>query len=257
MWDDENLNPPETIKQLFNAVQRLMQSLSWLAPPPGAFIAVLALVAILYGFIQQPSAYLRVIFIAVCGLLAFAEIFVAYWARAKQDRAYVEQTRRIDDMRQAADLHHEAMLRRLLAINEPAEGLKKRALQFSESLLAFLYDRLQHAPKERPYYAASGGNWPPQASLRNLWEGAFEGTFEAMKQAQAYETDTLQMYAHRFGKQVYGLREEFLKHGLTDQQLDSAYLAVKGPQDIRLIAERIGNLAEQLEATRDPISAVN
>jgi hypothetical protein len=213
-------------------------------PPPGVSIAMLGLGAVLYGALaDKPRPLVKGLWIGAFSLFVAAEIAVLYKERAKQTKAYLEQMQSIEDLRQTADAKLTAMLRLLSAINDPAEGLKRRALQFSESLLAFVYDRLQHSPKQQATFAYSGAsNRPANNIFTNVWEGGVFGqAWEEITQVNKYQAETLEMYADRFSKNVGQIRNEFSEHGLTDQQLDSTRSAVKGPQDIRLIAERIGD----------------
>jgi hypothetical protein len=214
--------------------------------PPGVSVVVLALGAIVYGaFVEQPSSLAKSLWIIALALLALAEILAISRTRDRQDAAYLKQMRELDQIRQTADSKHEAIMRLLLAINDPVESLKKRSLRLSESLLAFVYDRLQHIPKRQQQ--VSGGNWPSIFSAQ--WEGGFFGqAWEEMKQLNEYQNETVNNYADRFGKQVVQIRDEFARHGLIDEQLDLKLPAIKVSDDIRLIADHIGELADKLDA---------
>jgi hypothetical protein len=206
---------------------------------------MLALAAALYGvFNEHSSELVKGLWVTAFGLLAAAEIGAIRREHIKQNAAYLEQMRTMDEMRQTANSKHEAVIRLLLAINDPVEGLKKRALQLSESLLAFVYDQLQHAPK---WQQPSLASWQPPSVFATAWEGGFQQAWQETQKMIEYQKNTLSMYADRFSKRVGQIRDELSKQGLTDDQLDLTLSAPKSPQDIRLIAERIGGLAEKLE----------
>src|ERR1700722_17766212 len=122
-----------------------------LEPPPGISVALLAMATVLYGaFADHPIPFVQSLWMGAFSLFLAAEIRVVYKERAKQDRAHERQIESIENLRQTADSRLAAMVRLLSAINDPAEGLKKRALQLSESILAFVYERQTNVPRLQP-----------------------------------------------------------------------------------------------------------
>jgi hypothetical protein len=74
-------------------------------------------------------------------------------------------------------------------------------------------------------------------------EGGFGGTDT---EAEAYQKQTVEMYAGAFQSRVIEIRDALAKQGLKDIQLDPEYKSPANAFSIRTIAERIGALAEKL-----------
>jgi hypothetical protein len=106
-------------------------------------------------------------------------------------------------------------------------SLKKRALDLSDELMQFLVNR-QIAPG-----FGQGG----------FGEGGFGGTDT---EAEAYQEQTVEMYAGAFQSRVIATRDALAKQGLKDIQLDSESKSPANAFSIRTIAEHIGALAEKL-----------
>lgn len=152
--------------------------------------------------------------------------------KSTQDR--FEQTmERFKAVQQIADSHQQSIVRLMNAFNDPAAGLKRRALELSERLLDFIYDRIQNLPPLPRVLITT---------FRNL-----DDTPE-MQELAKYEHNTMAVYNTRFAAKVKAIRDEFAAQGLIDEPLESLYDDVQESGYIRIIGERIGVLAEQITA---------
>lgn len=253
---DDDLSPPEEIKALLAAVLRITRFLK--VPQPGVPITMFAIISVAYTvLVERPSLTVKTAYIFSACLLAGVEIIAIYRERDRQNKDYLEMQERqnqthlqqmqaIGEMQQTAESKHDAVVRLLLAGNDPAEGLKKRALELSESLLNFVYERMQHAPKQPLYYMMGGSNWPNPRNAPNLVAVNFQQEMQEMMEETTYRANTTQMFKDRFSKQIVQIKNEFSTRGLVDKQLEAACSAVSYAT-LRIIAERLGVLAEQLE----------
>jgi hypothetical protein len=212
-----------------------LRRLVWLLPP-GTAIAIVAFITVLMPTSPTKRTKRSVTF--ACLVLVALEIALLTHARneAAQDRkvqdslhkkemaSLVERFTAIEQL--LTDLRTNAV-RAHQPENTSSISLKKRALDLSDELLQFLVNR-QIAPR----YGQGG-----------FGEGGFGGTDT---EAEAYQKQTVEMYAGAFQTRVIAMRDAFAKHGLKDIQLDSEYKSPANAYSIRTIAERIGAVAEKL-----------
>ncbi len=117
-------------------------------------------------------------------------------------------------------------------------SLKDRALKLSESLLSFIYERIN---SRRPFEITI-----------NLIPGVAQNVQEEMlrspewKRFEAYEKNTVEEYNVRFSKKVMEIRDEIATIGFPEGQLSFLYHDPKNSEDIRLIGQRIGELADKI-----------
>jgi hypothetical protein len=158
-------------------------------------------------------------------------------------RSEAEQDRRIQDFNHRKEMA--ALLGRFTAVEQllndlrvnslrarkpevaSSLSLKGRALDLSDEILQFLVTR-----QITPGYGQGG-----------FGEGPFGGTDT---NAEAYQNQTVAMFAGTFQSRVISIRDALAKQGLKDSQLDSEYKSPTNAFSIRTIAERIGALAEKL-----------
>jgi hypothetical protein len=228
------------LKSIWNRIIR------WEAPP-GVSVAMLALGAVLYSaIVEQPSFREKILWIAAFALFTVAEILAISRAQIRQNADYLEQIRQLNQIQQTADSKHEAIIRSILALNDPVDSLKKKAVQLSQSILEFVYGRFQHTPKRQQ--SLLGSSWlAPHLTSASPWQSGFWGqAFEETNQINQYQAETLGIYSKMFHKQVIQTKNEFAERGLIDDDLNSKLIAIKLPDDIRFIADRIGELADKL-----------
>jgi len=223
--------------------------LIWKKLPPGVFIAVLGFMAALYALIPTITAREKALWVLCFFLLMVLEITVLYRERNRHDKEMVqsqaestqrftESMCRFEQLLKASDSHAIALMRLQQVINDPADSLKKRALQLSESILDFIYGRMQDVPPlpNVKTFLSTG---------RLDWKNILTQSPEYAKMA-GYEKATMDFYKARFLEKVVSMRHELHKQGLVDEQLEQFYSDPKESGYIRIIGERIGALAEQL-----------
>jgi hypothetical protein len=103
-------------------------------------------------------------------------------------------------------------------------GLKMTATQLSASILAFLAERGRHAPHR------------PQPATWNQDEAAFA----------SFETELVDTYERRFGKQTRTVHDVLRQLGLRDRDLDAFYANPANAFQIRVVAVKIASLAAKV-----------
>jgi len=218
----------------------------WAKWPPGICISVLALAAAIFP-ITTPSeltAIDKAKWIAGFGFLLVLELVIIFKERRAQDRSYIEQMTRLDGLRQASEAHNTAVMRQFMAMNDPVDSLKKRALDLSELILDFIYARIQRKPEEPlgyPYIML-------EEDLHTYLQKSNERS-AAQFRSFNYSEETRKLYLRRFQDKAVAIRDEFARHNLISEglnsALDSASRGLVGDDLIRFIGEQIGNLAEK------------
>ncbi|TAL13914.1 hypothetical protein EPN95_04470 [Patescibacteria group bacterium] len=102
------------------------------------------------------------------------------------------------------------------------DSLKQRLQNLSTSILRFLLDR-RDSPLPRP----------------ETWDNDIDRMLRL-------SAETRNLYSLSFGAQVIAARNELLKHGIIDKELDTYYEHPTNPIVMRIIGERLGALAESL-----------
>ena len=222
----------------------------WEKWPPGVCIAALALDAAIFPIVtpSELTSVDKAKWMTGLGFLLVLELVIIFKERRSQDRAYaadrerqdkahIEQLRQIEEMRAASDSRTASMIRLAMAINDPVEGLKKRALQLSDSILEFIYSRMQAAPPEEPMFVSY-----------NLiqTESTFPLINSYVNKSLAYQADTVKFYESRFPEKVGSILAEFAEKEVVDDWLNGLCATAKSDWSIRMIGERIGALAELL-----------
>jgi hypothetical protein len=214
--------------------------------PTGVPAVMMGITSFVYMFepIVNLTPLTRALWIAAICLLGAAEIGAICRANNQRQQAFTSEMKqkdeqfekimkRFEQQGKASDSHELALLR----LTYPAEGVKKKALQLSESIADFIYERIRHLP--------------PLPSVGNLISGTGSvkekvwGSPEWQK-VEAYEKTTFAEYDTRFSKKVREIRDAMAGMGLVDEQLESLYQDPKESGYIRIIGERIGELAEKI-----------
>lgn len=191
---------------------------------------------------------------AFCTLGA-AEIWAIYRERRRQNREFAndrelsqarfEQTmERFEQVNQLSNAHGRVLVSLMENINDPAESLKNRALHLSESILNLLSDRIQLAPVVK---RMSGGLLGVVGCFRTT--DNFQETVEfqnSLEQLMRYHAETVVIFGTRFSARVNEIKEELAHSGLSDVTLDSVYLHPANIQQIQVIGEHIGTLADKV-----------
>jgi hypothetical protein len=220
--------------------------------PPGSCVAVLGVIAAIYTIMPTDffSPLWRLVLILVITALGVGEILVLQKERTRQTAEliaakedaharFVLTLKQFEGVREAAEAHTLALLRLNQIVDVPARNIKKKALQLSESLTNFVYDRLQNSP-------GGFGRRPTLADLRQIRTPLVE----VMRQSLEYDGETLALYKKDLYPAVSDMRDELENRGLNDPELDALFTSPKTTQDMLRVADRIGMLAAKLDATQ-------
>ncbi len=201
-------------------------------PPPGVAIGMLGLIAILTTLFPPQKRSAKLLIIVVCAGLTVAEIAVITHHRRIAEREYEREMKGVlehfTQIEATLGARQLALARVEATRSLPANSLKKLAFGLSSEVLQFLVNR-----QVGPGYCQTGSG---EGSSRD----------EATMNEGSCERETVKMYSSTFGSRVAAIRNALAKKGLTDQELDGEYEAPVNTNSIRLIAERIGTLAEKL-----------
>jgi hypothetical protein len=223
--------------------------------PPGVAVVMLGMAAAAYTLIPSewpntPAA--RALWISAFCVLGVAEILAIFRERSNQNKDFalerdLNQSRfertmeRFEQIRRASESHNQSLLRLMQTINDPAQSLKKKALELSESILDFVYLRIQGQPQEGP-------PMPLAAFARPKGLGQSFIPTPTFSMYMKYDRDTLLHYGERFSVKVAAILEELAKHGFVDDVLDKRSKDLRYASDIMTIGERLGKLAERIES---------
>lgn len=228
-------------------------ALVWRKWPPGICISALALAAAIFPIVtpSELTPFDKTKWIAGLGFLLVLELVIIFKERKRQDKefaddqvrrdaAHLEQLKSIEGMRIMTDARLTSLLRIAAASNDPVEGLKKRALQLSDSILEFIQNRLQETP-DQPY--------PIQSYVMSTTPNQPYLYVDPYAKTLKFDQDTLAFYRARFSAKVEAILREFATQGIVDDWLNTYYATPAGSQIILMIGQRIGNLTERLTAT--------
>ncbi len=215
----------------------------WRKWPPGICIAVLAGAAAIFPIVTPSELTPRdkAKWTAGLGFLLVLELVIIFKERKSQDRAYIEQLKSIEEMRAMTDARLTSLLRMAAASNDPVEGLRKRSLQLSDSILEFIQNRMQGAPTDAPM--------PPMINTlisSTIQPYPYVNTFG---QTLKYQQDTIAFYVARFATPVNAILREFAEQGIVDEWLNGILADIRGDWWIRMVGERLGALTELLNQT--------
>ena len=115
-----------------------------------------------------------------------------------------------------------------LTVRGPELDLREQAFIVSAGILNFLLERERSAP---PYPS-------PDLSPAD-WS-------KAEAQIRAYNAETMRQFNQAWSTQVINLHDRIAAKGLQDPALDDLYQRPTSPLGIRIIGEKIGDLAEKL-----------
>ena len=208
-------------------------------PSPGEFTVVMAVVAGLYALSKRPKRWVKAAFIAALILCAAGEIYATNYAQQVSDQHFAlivskldEETRLILAAQQAQTrLAELSQLSQVLSHASKPSDLKRRALLLSNSILEFLAERQARDPFSFQ-------------NLKTTWDKLKFGWDTAV--FAKYDQQTVMIYTERFSTQVNTVHDELAEQGLRDGQLDLYYKNPISTVAVRIIAERIGALAEQI-----------
>jgi hypothetical protein len=238
----------------------------WRKWPAGACVAAMGLLAAYYAIFVTPplSGKEKAGWIVGLFVLFVLEISVIFKERARQDREQLEQIAKIEawrssqdkifqEFRAASESRTGAILRLLVASNDPATGLKSRTLHLSERIIDFVYRRMENAPKSEPYK-------PPKTVLlsslmtpktaydvdNDPWEQLMQ-TAESSRKIAEYENQTVVIYIKQFRDQVEDILIELESSGVKNSLLSQAQGFVPTCNvDILTIGEGLGRFAGEL-----------
>lgn len=229
----------------------------WIWWPPGLCIAVLALLAAIFPLFSSAvlsrhekagwtAGFLALMVLEMAVIIKERKQQNSQYAadRERQNRTHLEQLSQIENMRSTSDAHNTAMMRLLLAANDPAAGLKRRALELSESILDFAFGRIQQRPHKpaMPFSLTIGQNF------QEGWE-RIQKEQEVDAQIRNFDAETVRLFQARYMDRVRRLMDELTAQGYADENL-ARYVANIGAfgEDadarIRIIGERLGTLGE-------------
>ena len=220
----------------------------WDRWPPGLAVAMLGLLAALFPLIASGDMSTRERFFWAAGFasLVILESRAILKERAKTERATAEQMRSLEGLRAAADANHTAVIRLLIDRFTPVDDLKTRALTLSESILDFVYQRLQNAPRQ-PIDLFSY----ERHNRTLIFDPVFDQTRERSATVE-YEVETTRLYRERFGEKARVVVAEMAARGLSDEVLDGLLATPlyfsQITSMVRDVGERIGQLAERITA---------
>jgi len=196
-------------------------------PPPEVGVLILGALAFLVPTLAEPmSPREKAIWSGVFFVVAYVEIVAIKRDRQKQREQFERIQGRFTELQTVivAEMRTRVRLDAATAAHVPEASLKRRGLTLSDEILRFLLDRQRDAvPLPRM------GTWEQDA-------GAMI----------AYSEGTMALYSQRFGARVIAMRNELADAGLTDPELDQFYEHPTNPIGIRIVAERLGALAERL-----------
>lgn len=202
---------------------------------PGVLVAVLGAEALVLTLIPPDclsKKWVKFLAALVCFALLWGEITIIKHDRKVSTAQHEAEMRdifaRFSGLHQdILDLHLNAKATQQSRSSHP-DNLKHRALDLSNEMLEFLLSR----------------EIPPGYGQAGFGEGGYGGGKPA--DSTAYDKETLDDYFKVFASRVTEIREEFRKHGITDERLDRESSQPVNTYSVRAIAERIGALARSL-----------
>ncbi len=202
-------------------------------PPPGFWICVLGFLAAAVTVLPAATAQdltplQRSGVVGVFFVLMLLEMRALYRDRGRQDTNFATILDNFQEINRTltAAFVAEGKVRVAEAAGVTAASLKHRALALSDEILRFLVNRQAHEPPL-------------------LVEATPAVRFDTAALVR-YSGETRARYSQQFASKVIAARDELARQGLTDPELDSFYQDPTNPIGIRIVAERLGALAERL-----------
>lgn len=209
-------------------------------PPAGTLTLVLAVLAAVTALPKvskkmEDNLFLHALAIFVFCSIAAAEFAVIDHADKVSEDHYEYLVSRFDNTDRIVTANMAAQ-QRVMTLAEhptklgarfsgsPPQTLKSKAIHLSADILSFLTQR-------------QAGE--PPLPRRETWEQDVQTEVKYMQQ-------TMALYSQNFGARVIATREELAQKGITDKELDDYYENPTNPIGIRIVAERLGSLAERL-----------
>lgn len=211
----------------------------WWWPPPGFFIAVLALVALFLtiataGATQPPSFHEKLLWLEFGFVLMVLEIGMLYAARNADTQHKQDTAHKLEQVEAKASDILRGMIDLQDASGRPGESLRSRALVTSAGIFSLLT-----RPKPEDFSQAE--------AMYKFGRTMMFSHNAGPSPQQQFDSEMVQLYIERYAAKVIDLYDEIRKAHKTDDALES--LAKHGPltiENIKQIAERLGNLARQL-----------
>ena len=166
----------------------------------------------------------RAVYAIACALTGGGYLLARRFERGRDQRTWEEVLKNLAELPKVTASAVMAQSRLSAISTAPVpNSLKQRTLTLSDEILRFLVDRGAHDPSLEP------------------------ATWHRDTRAMiAYMGETMATYSLRFGARVIAAHNELAITGLTDPELDRFYARPTNPLGIRVVAERIGALAQQL-----------
>lgn len=115
-------------------------------------------------------------------------------------------------------------------------GLKRRAHELSKRIFRFLSERAVHDPSKQLF----------SPSTIRVGETTEQGFQRRQQDIVSYMHETMNLYDEQFAAEVVAMRDELKRNGLESPELDARYEHPTNPLGIRVVAERLGALADRL-----------
>jgi hypothetical protein len=168
----------------------------------------------------------RAAYAIACAVAGAGYLVARHFERRRDEKTWAEVLGNLADLPKltAAAVMAQSMLHLAVSTSPTPNSLKQRALTLSDEVLRFLLDRRAHEPP-----------MPERAT----WH-------RDTKAMIGYVGETMARYSLRFASRVIATRNELVAAGLSDPELDSFYEHPTNPIGVRIVAERIGALAQGL-----------
>ena len=168
-------------------------------------------------------------------LIVIGALLIGYLINKWIFKEHISQTRELISIQNDRNELNVKELERLSdsakkeSLNLPEESLEGRTKRLSSDILIFLLNR----------------RWnEPPLPRQETWNS------DAEKMVR-YSMETMNLYSLKFGAKVIAIRNQLSENGLQDEQLDQIYEHPTNSIGIRIVAERIGALAEQFSSMQD------
>ncbi len=224
-------------------------------PSPGISVAFLALLAGVWPLIDEwakkkERKWPRIFYAAVLALLCYVEVASVTRDRQRfeatldsQDKQFKLTVAKLDDIQKALQvvntgtvaIHTELSKRGSAAMPQTTKSLKLEALQFSNDLAGFAYERSQTEPElVMP---------PAQAPPFLVSPAAMDNAWAALEREQGkHNNETVDLYQHFYASHVNEVVQELRIRGVFDSKACDA----PGPRDVIVCAAQIQTAAKKL-----------
>jgi len=190
----------------------------------GAWVVTMTVLAAIASLVPDISNDVRIAASVILVLLGIAAVSALRREREESQRQYGDVVQRLDELKNLppAKASSEDRLQAIAAI--PLTSLKHKAISLSDDILRFLVVRQAgEPPLPRP------ATWHEDADAMTRYSG-----------------ETRNVYSQKFGSKVIATYNMLSDAGLRDSELDRFYEHPTNPIGMRIVAERIGALAERL-----------